>query len=203
MTTVASMGWVIALPHRPASASSASSDPVAGDGSDAVGFDLHRAWREHGSALLGTATAILGDRHGAEDCVQETFVRAWRARDQFRSRRGTERTWLFAIARNVAVDHLRARARRAVPVESEQVGRLLPPSAPPQGVVDDRLLLLDCLAGLSEEHREVLVATKLEGLTYAELAERVGVPVTTLRTRAFHALRAVRSHLEGDSRDRS
>lgn len=160
-----------------------------------AGFDLDAAWREHGRSLLGVATNILGDRHAAEDCVQETFVRAWRSQDRFAEHRGSVRTWLFAIARNVAIDHLRARARRATPVEGDRVARLLPQQEAGDARVDDRVVLAEALATLSPEHREVLVAVKLEGLTYAELAEQNGVPVATLRTRSYHALRALRATL--------
>lgn len=64
-------------------------------------FDVARAFTEHGSLLLGIAANALGDRHAAEDCVQETLVRAWRARESFNPSRGSERTWLVAITRHV------------------------------------------------------------------------------------------------------
>jgi RNA polymerase sigma-70 factor (ECF subfamily) len=177
MAMAATEGRVIVLPHR------------------SSGFDLDAAWHEHGRSLLGVATTILGDRHAAEDCVQETFVRAWRSQDRFAEHRGSVRTWLFAIARNVAIDQMRARARRATPVEEDRVARLLPPQEPAQTQVEDRVVLAEALATLSPEHREVLVAVKLEGLSYAELSARNGIPVATLRTRSYHALRALRTTL--------
>ncbi|WP_030483229.1 sigma-70 family RNA polymerase sigma factor [Nocardioides aequoreus] len=190
MSTVAIEGAVIALADRTHPA------PPAPDG-----FDLAAAWHEHGRVLLGYAANALGDRQAAEDCVQETFVRAWAARDRFSERRGSVRTWLFAIARNVVVDAARARARRATPVTDEGVARLLPPQPGAEDQVEARVVLVEALAGLSPEHREVLVAVKLDGLTYAELAERNGVPVATLRTRAYHALRAMRATLGEEETD--
>lgn len=177
MTTVATEGAVIALPERSST------------------FDLAEAWHEHGRVLLGYAVNALGDRYAAEDCVQETYLRAWRARDRYAEHRGSLRTWLFAIARNVVVDAARARARRATPVDDDGVARLLPPEPGAEERVEARVLLVEALATLSPEHREVLVATKLEGLSYAELAARNGVPLATLRTRAYHALRALRATL--------
>ncbi len=67
-------------------------------------FDVAAAYDEHASAMLGFAVNALRDRTLAEDCVQETFLRAWRARARFEPRRGSLRTWLFAIERNVIVD---------------------------------------------------------------------------------------------------
>jgi len=163
--------------------------------SPAPDLDLDGAWRRHGATLLGFAVNSLGDRALAEDCVQETFLRAWRSRERYDGRRASERTWLFAIARHVVVDAARARARRAVPVGDDGVTRLAPPTDGAQDAVDARVSLVAALAQLTPEHREVLVAVRLEGLTYAELAARNGVPVATLRTRTYHALRAMRALL--------
>lgn len=199
MTLTATEGRVLVRPHRPARTAPArvpsQATPAAGAPTP-TGFDLPTAWDDHGRALLGLATTIVGDRHAAEDVVQETFVRAWRARDRFAEHRGSVRTWLFSIVRNVAIDHLRARARRDTPVDDDGVARLLPVEESAQRHVEDRIVLAEALATLSPEHREVLVAVRLEGLSYAELAKRNGVPVATLRTRAYHALRALRTVLE-------
>ncbi|WP_298747871.1 sigma-70 family RNA polymerase sigma factor [uncultured Serinicoccus sp.] len=156
-------------------------------------FDVARAFDEHGSLLLGLAVNALGDRHAAEDCVQETLVRAWRARDTFRAERGSERTWLVAIARRVIIDSARARSRRPVEV------RAVPPEPAPQPGVDaqvaDRVTLLAGLARLSPEHRQVVVEVQVRGLSYDELSHLTGVGVGTLRSRMYYALRALRGIL--------
>ena len=164
-------------------------------------FDVRRAWDAHGAALFGFAVNALSDRGAAEDCVQETFVRAWRARAQFSERRGSERTWLFAIARNAIVDAHRARARRPVPVDDDGVARLAAVEPGQQGQVVDRIALLEALAQVSAEHREVVVAVQLEQLTYQQLADRTGVPVATLRTRMYYGLRALREALGEEAHD--
>lgn len=155
-------------------------------------FDLRRAFDDNGHALLGFAVNALRDRPLAEDCVQETFLRAWRARDRFDARAASERTWLFSIARNVIVDALRARAR--LPVIGDQ-GELESRAAE---AIDplDRLRMLEALSVLSEAHRTAVVAIHLHGRSYQELADATGVPVATWRTRTFHGLRALRTHLE-------
>lgn len=157
------------------------------------GFDADRAFSAHGSELLGYAVNALHDRPLAEDCVQETFLRAWRARDRFDPARASERTWLFAIARNVIADAARARGR--MPRLAGDAELTDEPSDGPD--VLERLRIVEALSHLSDAHREVIVAVHLQGRSYAEVARASGVPVATSRTRAFHALRALRAHLDG------
>ena len=156
-------------------------------------FDLAAEYDAHGRALFGFAVNALRDRQLAEDCVQETFLRAWRARDRYDGDRATARTWLFAIERNVIIDLQRSLHR-------------LPRTAPPEAIEDapaesvdtlERLRMAEALGKLSVEHRTVIVAVHLDGQSYAELSETSGVPVATLRTRAFYALRALREHIDG------
>lgn len=77
----------------------------------APGLDVRAAFEEHGASLLGFAVNALRDHGLAEDCVQETFLRAWRSRALFDPGRGSPRTWLFAIERRVILDVHRARER--------------------------------------------------------------------------------------------
>lgn len=156
-------------------------------------FDLSRAFAEHGSSLLGFAVNALRDRAVAEDCVQETFLRAWRARARFDGRIASQRTWLFAIARNVIADALSARRRRPETGAAEE----LADQPIEEGDPLDRLGLIEGLAKLSPDHRTVLVRVLVEGHSYQELADETGVAPATLRTRAYYALRALRSHIEG------
>jgi RNA polymerase sigma-70 factor (ECF subfamily) len=159
------------------------------------GFDVRAAYAAHGSDLLGFAVNALHDRGLAEECVQETFTRAWRARDRFDPARAGERTWLFAIARNVVLDAVRARGRRPATAAADHAGSV-PAADDDLPQVLDHLTLVWALAQLSEEHRRVVVAVRLEGWSYDELARRDGTPVATLRTRMYHALRALRAILE-------
>lgn len=158
-----------------------------------AGFDATRAFDLHGPALLGFAVNAVRDRPLAEDCVQETFLRAWRSRDSFDPARSSERTWLFAIARNVIADAFRARGRMPRIGGEQELDQHPARESDPL----DRLQITEGLARLSDPHRQVIVAVHLEGRTYQELSEATGVPVATWRTRAFHALRALRGHLDG------
>lgn len=161
---------------------------------------MRRAYAEHGRVLLGFVVNAVGDHGLAEDCVQETFVRAWRARDSFRPRLGSERTWLFAIGRYVVIDALRARSRRPQVVPADGLPDVAEPGAGWRQV-EDRLALLSALARLSPEHRQVVAAVHLDGATYAEVADATGVPVPTLRTRMFYGLKALRQIMGEEDHD--
>lgn len=173
----------------------------AGAGRAPHGFDVRSAYREHGGILYGFVLNALGDRGLAEDCVQETFLRAWRARDGFDATRGSERTWLFAIARNVVVDAARARSRRLrlVTDDGDALDHALAAASAPGDLAEDlaaRIQVSDALSRLSEDHRTVVVEVQMRGRSYDELAAQLDVSVGTLRSRMFYGLRALRSTLE-------
>ncbi|PRY68976.1 RNA polymerase sigma-70 factor (ECF subfamily) [Glaciihabitans tibetensis] len=174
-----------------ASPSRFPSTPPSASPSTPPSFDLAAAFDEHSGALFGFAVNALRDRTLAEDCVQETFLRAWRARDQFSADRASLRTWLFVIARHVIIDVQRSiqRMPRLVPAD------VLDDTAAAADDPLDRLAVIEGLAKLSPEHRAVLVDVHLEGRSYAEVEATSGVPVATLRSRSFYALRAMRDHL--------
>lgn len=163
-------------------------------------FDVRAAHAEHGATLVAFAASALRDRALAEDCVQEVFLRAWRSADRHDPDRGSVRTWLFAIARNVVVDAARARARRAPVVADGSVPEVADPRDAPAAVVE-RMRLAQALAGLSPEHRQVVVEVHLNGRDYADVAQETGVAVATLRTRMFYALKALRTALGADLTD--
>ncbi|MCH8566536.1 sigma-70 family RNA polymerase sigma factor [Nesterenkonia sp. LB17] len=158
-------------------------------------FDVCATFAVHGSALFAFALNALGDRAEAEDCVQEVFIRAWRNRGQYSSERGSVRTWLFAIERDLVADALRARARHPARSGPEGIEGATEPGTEDLLLVE-RLDLYASLATLTSEHREVIVAVQLHGVGYQELSEQTGVPVATLRTRMYYGLRSLRTALE-------
>jgi RNA polymerase sigma-70 factor (ECF subfamily) len=158
---------------------------------------LATVYRAYRGPLLRRARAILGDAGLAEEVVQETFVRAWRACPFFDPDGSPMLVWLTVILRNLALDRVRARGRRphlarSVPDEEVIV------SARPDGV--DLLLLRsslrDALAGLPDDHRTAVVETILLDRPYGDVAAELGVPVGTVRSRAYYALRRMRRILE-------
>lgn len=133
-------------------------------------------------------THLVG-RGEAEDLTQETYLRAMRALRAFAAR-ATARTWLLAIARRVAADHLRAAARsprrdgradwQAI-AETSDLRRL------GGSRIDERVALQELLDGLPSDRREAFVATQVLGLSYAEAAQVCDCPVGTIRSRVARA----------------
>jgi RNA polymerase sigma-70 factor (ECF subfamily) len=195
---LATVGHDVSVPV-PVSPAVASGDPTPV-------FDLRddrgimALYREHGPSLYRLASRSLGDRGLAEEMVQETFVRAWRAAERFDPLSGSVRTWLFAICRNLLVDAARARAVR-------------PPLASP-GDVTDRPATTDALDAivsswqvdeamreLSPEHRHAVDAVLVRDRPYQEVADELGLPVGTVKSRVYYALRALRDNLERNGWD--
>jgi len=153
--------------------------------------DVREAYVAHGGELYGFALHSLGDSGLAEEAVQETFLRAWRAGERFDPQIGSLRTWLFAILRNVVIDLGRARASRPAVAE----GGIEPAVEP----LDEALLswqVEEAMRRIGEQHRRVLVETHYRGRPYAEVAEELGVPEGTVKSRVYYGLRALRVALE-------
>lgn len=169
---------------------------------------LRTAWQAHAGELFGHASRVLGDRAAADEAVQETFVRAWRAANSY-DRSRPLRPWLFAILRRVMADEARSRARRpllhgrADPGAAGDADSLddTDPAEPMEHVLDE-WLLHEALRRLREDHRVVLVETYYRDRSYAAVAEDLGIPEPTARTRAFYGLRALRLALEEMGWDR-
>jgi RNA polymerase sigma-70 factor, ECF subfamily len=152
---------------------------------------LREAYAAHAGELYGFALRSLDDRELAEEAVQDTFLRAWRAGDRFDPELGSLRTWLFAILRNVVIDLGRARAAR--PSAAAEL--------PEQGHEPFEDILLtwqveEALRRIGEQHRCVLVETYLRGRPYAEVAVELGVPEGTIKSRVYYGLKALRNALE-------
>lgn len=153
--------------------------------------ELRALYDAHAAALLGYALRLTaGDRGRAEDIVQETLVRAWRSLDQLDTDRGSLRPWLFTVAHRIAIDS--HRARQARPQETGEAVLAIVPAADELDARLDRLLIVDALNALSDEHRAVLVATYFEGRSVADAANLLGIPAGTVKSRSYYALRALK-----------
>lgn len=153
--------------------------------------DVREAYAAHAAELYGFAVRSLADPGLAEEAVQETFLRAWRAGERFDPQIGSLRTWLFAILRNVVIDLGRARAVRPSVAEGG-----IEPSVEP---FDEALLswqIEEAMRRIGGDHRRVLVETYYRGRPYAEVAEELGVPEGTVKSRVYYGLRALRVVLE-------
>ncbi len=150
---------------------------------------------EHGDVLFAHAVRLTGgDRQQAEDLVKETLLRAWRHPEVLDPERGAVRSWLFATARDLAIDAWRRR--------SSGVGELVTDVLPEPPPVDEAeraveaWTVAEALGRLTPEHREVLVECFYRGRSVAETAARVGVPPGTVRSRVHYALRQLRLVLD-------
>ena len=156
---------------------------------------LRSAYDAHGAELYRFARRSLGDAGQAEDAVQEAFVRAWRASDRYDPARASQRTWLFAILRNVVIDQVRARRSRP-PMAGAADGT---ETAASHDAIDEVLTgwqVDAALATLAEDQRRVLVEVHWRGRPYAEVAAELGVPEGTVKSRVYYGLRAMRVALE-------
>jgi RNA polymerase sigma-70 factor (ECF subfamily) len=156
---------------------------------------LRSLFREHGGAMLAYAYRLIGDRAAAEDLVQEALVRAWQHPDALVNGRGSVRGWLLTVVRNLVTDRARARASRPQEVAGPPVEAAVAHDHA-DGVVDS-LVVGAALGRLSAEHREVLEQIYLLGATAGEAASTLGIPLGTVKSRSFHALRALRALLPG------
>lgn len=155
---------------------------------------LRRAWDAHAGELYGFACRALGDTAAADEAVQETFLRAWRAADRFEPGRPL-RPWLFAILRHLVVDESRARGGRAVPRPREDLEIWVDGDAELDRAMDG-WLVDEALRRIRPEHATVLIEVKVRGRSYADVAGDLGIPEGTARSRAFYGLRALRVALE-------
>ena len=149
--------------------------------------------QEHGASLLAYATRLTGSRHAAEDVVQETLVRAWQRHDRIDESKGSVRGYLLTTARNIVIDQ--AGARAAGPKEVAETPTTGAVTADHAQAVTDLVTMGRLLEHLSRDHRDVLVELYYRGRTVNEAAASLGIPPGTVKSRSFHALRALRGQL--------
>lgn len=155
------------------------------------------AHRAHRSWLLRRCRSLLGDPGAAEDAVQETFLRAWSACRSFDPTAGPSvATWLGTIARNVAVDALRARSvRPRLAAEGDEPQERADTSSAIDAAMA-RMVLLEALSGVSPEHRGVVLLAVVRDRPYGDVAATLDIPVGTVKSRVHHALRGMRRTLD-------
>jgi RNA polymerase sigma-70 factor, ECF subfamily len=159
--------------------------------------------------LMAFIYSVVRDYHLAEDIFQETFLRVYREARGFRSG-ASFKTWLYTIAVNRCRDALRKSKRRPevsldfelASGETDRPRRLVdliagrePGPRDQAGGREMEAILEGELSGLSEEHRQVIVLSRLNGLKYREIAEVLGIPSGTVRSRLHYALEHLRRGL--------
>ncbi len=159
--------------------------------------DMHSAYKAHANELFAVAQRSLGDIGLAQEAVQETFIRAWRASSRFDPNIGSLRAWLFAILRTVIIDLARKRGRRFPVANTDEIDQA------ERGGGEDRFdkvlnqwVMEQALTQLRDEHREVILAVHRDGLSSVEIAAEMAIPEGTVRSRLYYGLRALRLALE-------
>jgi len=143
------------------------------------------------------AVRIVRDRELAADVVQDAFLAVWRRASTFDARRGQPSTWILTLTHHKAVDLVRREHRRRTePIESR--AERADPGPPVEerawaGMTRERVR--DALARLPDPHREVLELAYFAGYSQSELAERLALPLGTVKSRTFAAMTALRTAL--------
>ncbi|HJV97954.1 MAG TPA: sigma-70 family RNA polymerase sigma factor [Arthrobacter sp.] len=149
-------------------------------------------YRDHGTALRRFVLSASRDPQLAEDVVQETVLRVWQQAPEIT---GSLRSYLFRTARNIMIDNYRKAQRR--PAEALQ-HELTDPADAVERVDEllNRVLMEEALLRLSSEHRDVLVALHYRRFTVNEASVQLNIPSGTVKSRAFYAVRALRTILD-------
>jgi RNA polymerase sigma factor (sigma-70 family) len=159
--------------------------------------DFERLYTEEAAGLFSFLAYRTGDRALAEDLLADAFERALRARRRYDRRRGSAKTWLYAIALNVLRDHVRRAAAETRALE--RTGAAGEAAGDAFAGVEHRDELAQAMATLAPEEREAIALRFGAELTVPEMAKLLGEKLTTMEGRVYRALRKLRDALPGDS----
>jgi RNA polymerase sigma-70 factor (ECF subfamily) len=160
-------------------------------GEEAAMAEFYRAYE---NSLYRFILSRLNDPFEAADILNEVMLEVWRGAGRFQGR-STVKSWIFGIARHKALDRLRSRQRNAARAGEEPSEDIPDADAvdPAEAIAatQNAGFVKHCLERMSAAHREVLHLTFFEDLTYGQIAEIAGCPEGTVKTRMFHAKRAM------------
>jgi len=162
---------------------------------DRAAFDL--LYRETSPKLFGVCLRILKQRGEAEEALQEVFVKIWTKADRFAVSDLSPMSWLIAIARNHAIDVIRA--RRPQSADLDAATSVSDPNPDPEAMAvasAERQRIHGCLEELENDRAAAVRGAYLNGDSYAELAERFSVPLNTMRTWLRRSLMKLKECLE-------
>ncbi len=157
---------------------------------------LETLYARYGGLLYTLALRIVGDGELAREVVQDTFVRSWDGRETYDPQRGRVPWWLMGIARNRAIDLLRSRTHQQRMRERTAALREAP-AVPPNDLdaVATRVAVLHALQSLSDGQRTAIELAYYGGLTQTEIADELGEPLGTVKSRTREAMEQLRSLL--------
>lgn len=152
---------------------------------------LRAAFDTWGGAVFAYGRRLLPSAEDAEDLVQQVFVAAWRQRQRYDPRRASLLTWLLGIARNKGIDRLRRLEReRRLPVDRPL------PTQDETARTADRLLVHEALSWLRPEQQHVLELAFYDDLTHQQIADKLGMPLGTVKSHARRGLQRLRRFLD-------
>jgi RNA polymerase sigma-70 factor (ECF subfamily) len=157
---------------------------------------LRELYDRYGRIVYGMTYRLTRDVQLAEEATQDTFVAVWRRAASFDPGRAKLSTWLFVIARNRAIELIRARTRVPEPQESVEPAGQEPDPADLATLADEAERIAEVLAELPENQLEVIQLAFFDGLSHGEIAERLDQPLGTVKSRIRLGLSRLRALLE-------
>jgi RNA polymerase sigma-70 factor (ECF subfamily) len=162
---------------------------------------LARLYDETSSMVNGLLLNILARQEDAEEVLLDVFMKAWKYAPSYSERRGSVQAWLLIMARNAAIDRIRQRRAQAATLSLDP--EVFPEPADDGATPEEASVIRErrdrvqrCLHELPPEQREVVILSFFGGLTHAELAERLGQPLGTIKSRVRMGLAKLRGLLE-------
>ncbi|MFG6445203.1 sigma-70 family RNA polymerase sigma factor [Microbacterium sp. P06] len=147
----------------------------------------------HAAPVWRYVVSLTGDRAGADDIVQEALLRAWRTPRVMADDPAALRSWMITVARNLVVDEARSARRRHENPVADLPERA---TADDTDALFDAILIEEALAGLSPDHRAVIVTAYYGGRSVAQCAAELGIPEGTVKSRLHYGLRALKLALQ-------
>jgi RNA polymerase sigma factor (sigma-70 family) len=160
---------------------------------DAKQFE--KVYDHFASSLLGIIHNVIKDKVIAEDILQEVFIKIWNNSGAYDPKKARLFTWMLNIARNTAIDHTRSRQgkmeEKNISVQDSSAVHELTFST---GKKEEHIGLTALISSLKKEQEEVIILTYFEGHSQSEIAEKLQIPLGTVKTRCRHALNLLRKN---------
>jgi RNA polymerase sigma-70 factor (ECF subfamily) len=165
--------------------------------SDAEAFAI--LYDRHSRAAYSLAYRMMGDKHAAEDLLQDAFLKLWRGATSYRTERGSLRTWILSIVHNRGIDQLRSSASRRR--TQEKVVASAPISQPSEAFAatwrnTQREQVREALGTLPKEQLKILELAYFSGYTHVEISELLGLPLGTVKGRMRLGMKKIRDYFD-------